>query len=435
MADVVIRAEGLGKKYLIGHAAERERYLALRDVLARGARNLWRRTAGMARGGAIVAGDTVEEFWALKDVCFEVKRGEVLGIIGRNGAGKSTLLKILSRITEPTEGRVTINGRVASLLEVGTGFHPELTGRENIYLNGAILGMTRAEIRKKFDEIVAFAEVEKFLDTPVKRYSSGMYVRLAFAVAAHLEPEILVLDEVLAVGDTEFQRKCLGKMDEVSRRGGRTVLFVSHNLGAIAELADRAVLLELGSVAVNGSVAETVSAYLSKGAKEAVYVRPTHHRCKSPNIARVEVLTSESNGVHRFGEPLEVKIWIKHLKPIARGCLSVYIINELHGTVVNAIASYPDLVFGISSGSSMLVCRFPAPRLNVGLFYLRIFLAQLPSGEFYETLDGICAFEVVKDTTVLWGWRPEACAYHEDYDWTVTNTSSALMHSDGAVSA
>src|SRR5215467_12165699 len=231
--DVVIRAEGLGKKYLIGHVADDERYVALRDVLARGARNFWRKTVGMARGRAIVASDTVEEFWALKDLSFEVKRGEVLGIIGRNGAGKSTLLKILSRITEPTEGRVTINGRVASLLEVGTGFHPELTGRENIYLNGAILGMTRDEIRRKFDEIVAFAEVEKFLDTPVKRYSSGMYVRLAFAVAANLEPEILIIDEVLAVGDAEFQKKCLGKMDSVATAEGRTVIFVSHNMAVV----------------------------------------------------------------------------------------------------------------------------------------------------------------------------------------------------------
>ena len=219
MSDVVIRAEGLGKKYVIGHQAERRRRAARRPGLG-GARNFWRKTAGTARGRAIVAGDTVEEFWALKDVSFEVKRGEVLGIIGRNGAGKSTLLKILSRITEPSEGRVRLRGRVGSLLEVGTGFHPELTGRENIYLNGAILGMSRAEIRRKFDEIVAFAEVEKFLDTPVKRYSSGMYVRLAFAVAAHLEPEILIVDEVLAVGDAEFQKKCLGKMDKVSRRGG-----------------------------------------------------------------------------------------------------------------------------------------------------------------------------------------------------------------------
>jgi lipopolysaccharide transport system ATP-binding protein len=260
VSDVVIRAEGLGKKYVIGHQAERERYVALRDVWARGARNWWRKTAGMARGRAILAGDTVEEFWALKDVSFEVKRGEVLGIIGRNGAGKSTLLKILSRITEPSEGRVTIDGRVASLLEVGTGFHPELTGRENIYLNGAILGMSRAEIRRKFDEIVAFAEVEKFLDTPVKRYSSGMYVRLAFAVAAHLEPEILIVDEVLAVGDAEFQKKCLGKMSEVAG-GGRTVLFVSHNLAAVRALCNRVVLLNKGELVSDDTTISSITLY------------------------------------------------------------------------------------------------------------------------------------------------------------------------------
>jgi lipopolysaccharide transport system ATP-binding protein len=259
--DVVIRAEGLGKKYVIGHMAERERYVALRDELVRGAHNLWRKTADMMRGHAIVAGDTVREFWALKDVGFEVKRSEVLGIIGRDGAGKSTLLKILSRITEPTEGRVTINGRVASLLEVGTGFHPELTGRENIYLNGAILGMTRAEIRRKFDEIVEFAGVERFLDTPVKRYSSGMYVRLAFAVAAHLEPEILVVDEVLAVGDAEFQKKCLGKMSNVAS-GGRTVLFVSHNLTAIESLCRSCILLESGKILAAGPPADVLDDYL-----------------------------------------------------------------------------------------------------------------------------------------------------------------------------
>src|SRR3954453_13023151 len=226
--DVVIRAEGLGKRYELGHAADRERYIALRDVLASGARGVLRRTADMLRGRAVIPGDTVEEFWALREVSFEGGRGEVLGIIGRNGAGKSTLLKILSRITEPTEGRVTIRGRVASLLEVGTGFHPELTGRENIYLNGAVLDMTHAEIRKKFDEIVAFAEVEQFLDTPVKRYSSGMYVRLAFDVAAHLDPEIVIVDEVLAVGDAAFQKKCLAKMGNVASAGS-TVLLVSHN--------------------------------------------------------------------------------------------------------------------------------------------------------------------------------------------------------------
>ena len=261
--DVVIRAEGLGKRYDLGHMAQRERYVALRDVLVRGASGVFRRTAGMLRGRAIIPGDSVEEFWALRDIGFEVKRGDVLGIVGRNGAGKSTLLKILSRITEPSEGRVTIKGRVASLLEVGTGFHPELTGRENIFLNGAILGMTRDEIRRKFDEIVAFAEIEKFLDTPVKRYSSGMYVRLAFAVAAHLEPEILVIDEVLAVGDAEFQRKCLGKMGEVSRRQGRTVLFVSHNMGAVVSLCGSAMLLDAGRVVSAGNAERVVQSYVA----------------------------------------------------------------------------------------------------------------------------------------------------------------------------
>jgi lipopolysaccharide transport system ATP-binding protein len=266
--DVIIRAEGLGKKYVIGHKAERERYVALRDVLARGARTVWRKSLDLACGRAIVAGDTVEEFWALKDVSFDVRRGEVLGIIGRNGAGKTTLLKILSRITEPSAGRVTIKGRVASLLEVGTGFHPELSGRENIYLNGAILGMTRAEIRKKFDEIVAFAEVEKFLDTPVKRYSSGMYVRLAFAVAAHLEPEILVVDEVLAVGDAEFQKRCLGKMAEVAG-GGRTVLFVSHNMAAIEALCPRSMHIAGCAPIRVGDTMQIVQDYLGQRRSKA----------------------------------------------------------------------------------------------------------------------------------------------------------------------
>ena len=258
--DVVIRVEKLGKKYVIGHESERERYVALRDVLARTARRFARSAMDIARGKPIVHGDTTEEFWALKDVSFEVKRGEVVGIIGRNGAGKSTLLKILSRITEPSEGRVCINGRVASLLEVGTGFHPELTGRENIYLNGAILGMTRAEIKRKFNEIVTFADIENFLDTPVKRYSSGMYVRLAFAVASHLEPEILVVDEVLAVGDAEFQKKCLGKMSEVAR-GGRTVLFVSHNMGSIASLCETALLLQRGRIGAVGPTHRIIETY------------------------------------------------------------------------------------------------------------------------------------------------------------------------------
>src|SRR5271154_5985489 len=239
MSENTIVVENLSKRYFLGHRLSsqgRYQYTALRDIIGRRVGNFMRKATDVVRGRQVVQGDEIEEFWALKNVSFEVKQGEVLGIIGRNGAGKSTLLKILSHITEPTEGRVLLRGRIASLLEVGTGFHPELTGRENIFLNGAILGMTQREIRRKFDEIVAFAEVEKFLDTPVKHYSSGMYVRLAFAVAAHLEPEILIVDEVLAVGDMEFQKKCLGKMEQVTGKGGRTVLFVSHNMDLISKL-------------------------------------------------------------------------------------------------------------------------------------------------------------------------------------------------------
>jgi ABC-type polysaccharide/polyol phosphate transport system ATPase subunit len=256
MAAPIITVEHLGKRFRLRHQ-QAERYTALRDVMADKVKGLFRRSANV----------TTEEFRALDDVSFTVNAGDRVGIIGRNGAGKSTLLKILSRITPPSSGRVTIDGRVASLLEVGTGFHPELTGRENIFLNGAILGMSRAEIASKFDEIVAFAEVERFLDTPVKRYSSGMYVRLAFAVAAHLEPEILIVDEVLAVGDAEFQRKCLGKMREISTGAGRTILFVSHNMGAIRTFCDRCILLDRGRLRADDLTDKVLPLYFGLGKK------------------------------------------------------------------------------------------------------------------------------------------------------------------------
>jgi lipopolysaccharide transport system ATP-binding protein len=252
MTAPVISVRGLSKLYRIG--AQRVRYRTLRESLVYASSRLF------GRGDRGAAKNTI---WALKDVSFDVRRGEAIGVIGRNGAGKSTLLKILSEITYPTEGRVEIRGRVASLLEVGTGFHPELTGRENIFLNGAILGMGRAEIKRKFDEIVAFAEIDRFIDTPVKRYSSGMYVRLAFAVAAHLEPEILLVDEVLAVGDTAFQRKCIGKMNDVATQEGRTVLFVSHNMAAVQSLCSRALLLDQGRVASIGEVEKVIESYLT----------------------------------------------------------------------------------------------------------------------------------------------------------------------------
>lgn len=258
MSNYAIKVENLTKSYNIRHQ-QAERYTALRDVLAHSVKGISNRLLGHANGHA---DPNSEEFWALNNVSFEIKQGERIGIIGRNGAGKSTLLKILSRITEPTSGKVRIKGRMASLLEVGTGFHPELTGRENIYLNGAILGMHREEIRRKFDEIVAFAEVEKFLDTPVKRYSSGMYVRLAFSVAAHLEPEILVVDEVLAVGDEAFQKKCLGKMGNVAKEG-RTVLFVSHNMGAVSRLCQRVICLQDGRLIDDSIATEAITRYIS----------------------------------------------------------------------------------------------------------------------------------------------------------------------------
>jgi lipopolysaccharide transport system ATP-binding protein len=267
MSSAAIQVEGLSKSYLIGHQTARS-HETFREMLSRSVRQAGQGMLQMAQGRQMIQGDELEEFWALQNISFDVELGEVVGVIGRNGAGKSTLLKILSRITEPTQGRVTIQGRVASLLEVGTGFHPELTGRENIYLNGAILGMERREIKARFDEIVAFAEVERFLDTPVKRYSSGMYVRLAFAVAAHLEPEILIVDEVLAVGDAEFQAKCLGKMSSVAS-SGRTVLFVSHNMAALRNLCSRAIVLEGGQVSFSGDTVQAIEQYMGSSLQAA----------------------------------------------------------------------------------------------------------------------------------------------------------------------
>jgi lipopolysaccharide transport system ATP-binding protein len=312
---VVIQVENLGKSYIIGHE-KHEQYTALRDVITNKVKQIAGKTRQLFNGGQLIAGNELEEFWALNDISFNVMKGESLGIIGRNGAGKSTLLKVISRITEPSIGRVMIKGRVASLLEVGTGFHPELSGRENIYLNGAILGMSQLEIKKKFDEIVDFSGVEKFLDTPVKRYSSGMYVRLAFAVAAHLETEILIVDEVLAVGDAEFQKKCFGKMEEVSKGEGRTVLFVSHNMAAVRKLCDKGILLKDGQIFSLGTMDEVLNKYLASGdASKAVY------EIKTPSDAtsvagfafRVQVEDINGNLVNEIpvGKPWQIRVLFK----------------------------------------------------------------------------------------------------------------------------
>jgi lipopolysaccharide transport system ATP-binding protein len=436
MSAPIISVENLSKRYLVGHRGRRDgqaNYTALRDVIGQELRNFARKTRDVARGRQVVQGDTIEEFWALKDVNFEVREGEVLGIIGRNGAGKSTLLKVLSRITEPTKGRITLRGRVASLLEVGTGFHPELTGRENIYLNGAILGMTRAEIRRKFDEIVAFAEVEQFLDTPVKRYSSGMYVRLAFAVAAHLEPEILIVDEVLAVGDTEFQKKCLGKMGEVSR-DGRTVLFVSHNLAAIAQLANRAILLKSGSLICDGPVADVVSAYHEARPDQPIYTSSRGQSEKLPYVLRAEVITSEPRGVHQFGKPLDINILVRHSQPIPKIHLGVQLVAQSEVPVVLFYAYPPDFIFGREPGTTLVSFHVPELRCNVGLFSLRIWLTESAGGKTFEIVNGACGFEIVRHDFFHW-WGPEVCTYHEDFSVRLAGaemTDTAMTPGDDA---
>jgi lipopolysaccharide transport system ATP-binding protein len=400
--DVVIRAEGLGKKYLIGHVADDERYVALRDVLARGARNFWRKTVGIARGRAIVADDTVEEFWALKDISFEVKRGEVFGIIGRNGAGKSTLLKILSRITEPTEGRVTINGRVASLLEVGTGFHPELTGRENIYLNGTILGMTRADIREKFEEIVSFAGVERFLDTPVKRYSSGMYVRLAFAVAAHLESEILIVDEVLAVGDASFQEKCLGRMEEVAA-GGRTLLLVSHNMSAITQLSRRAMVLSDGVLQFIGPSAEAVEKYISGQQRRAVVQFDTRTRKQSyPGTGEAKILSLRFDHelpIFKFREPIRYIIHLRAVHPISRLCASMTVYTSEGSPVGNCFSSEID---GMTAGEEREVVVTLSVDLAPGSYFCAVAIGRgnhRTQPIAYDRVADTLYFEVVPEQT------------------------------------
>ncbi len=299
----IIEVRGLSKSYILNHEGK-ESYTALRDVIAQKTKKIfsfsnWKST-----------NKTKEEFWALKDIDFEIEQGDRVGIIGRNGAGKSTLLKILSRITEPTNGSIKIKGRIASLLEVGTGFHPELSGRENIYLNGAILGMSRAEIKKHFDAIVDFAEVEKFLDTPVKRYSSGMYVRLAFAVAAHLEPEILIVDEVLAVGDAQFQKKCLGKMEDVSKNEGRTVLFVSHNMGVVSKLCNKGILLNKGKIEIDGEIDHIIQNYVNFNnlTTEGYYYDQTKANGKSNFIKTVVLKNSENHTKSDFTFNEKVRI-------------------------------------------------------------------------------------------------------------------------------
>ncbi len=392
MSETIIHVENLGKKYIIGHQ-QQEKYTALRDVIVNKTKSLGR--TFLKPLGKKTPNPAFEEFWALDDVSFEVNKGDRVGIIGRNGAGKSTLLKILSRITEPTKGRIGIKGRVASLLEVGTGFHPELTGRENIFLNGAILGMSNIEIKNKFDEIVAFAEVEKFLDTPVKRYSSGMYVRLAFAVAAHLEPEILIVDEVLAVGDAQFQKKCLGKMDQVGKEG-RTVLFVSHQMGMIAQLCSRAFMLEKGNLVHTGEVDSVIAAYLEKPSSEAnVFHRNKFSEDYSILVTTAKTLTTSGVTTSDFSykESICLQTYL-HIKKHIRGSyLSISVKDKLSRKIFTSEIEIDKYINPKNDSKIITTMRIPENLLTPGNYTFLIAL-HIPNIQMLDYLDEVCSFTV-----------------------------------------
>ena len=375
----IVEVRNLSKQYHLGTAFRRTE--TFREFLLRKASAPWR----ALRGGNNGHGPRREWFWALRNIDFDVPEGEVLGVIGRNGAGKSTLLKIMSRITDPTEGYVKLRGRLASLLEVGTGFHAELTGRENIYLNGAILGMRKAEIAAKFDEIVAFSEVEKFLDTPVKHYSSGMYVRLAFAVAAHLEPEILVIDEVLAVGDAAFQKKCLGKMNEV-RQGGRTVLFVSHNMATVENLCEHAIVLDQGKLVFSGLAKDAVQYYLNElaasdkdGTNHVVDLTRSggRSRVSTPLLDRMEFYTYDDEPLNclRIGDPLKVRVHFRLENPTDSFNVGIGFNNPYGQRVFTAHSFFePDRSHGPCVGPQVFVCDIPSLTLMPGNYGIRIWL-------------------------------------------------------------
>lgn len=377
MSAPAILIENLSKRYIIGHQRTKD------DGIRHALEAAMRAPLKWLRSNREKKRELHEEFWALKDISLEVKQGEVIGIVGRNGAGKSTLLKILSRITEPTSGKITINGRVASLLEVGTGFHPELTGRENIFLNGAILGMSRLEIRSKFDEIVAFSEVERFLDTPVKRYSSGMYVRLAFAVAAHLEPEVLIVDEVLAVGDAQFQKKCMGKMNSISKQDGRTVLFVSHNMGAISNICTTGVLLDRGRRLFSGTSAQTVDAYLSAGHAATGEKTWPVHECPGSSRVRIRSVRVVSEGEIKsavsIDRPITFEVDFETLVPGIDWSVSLHVIHPSAGDVLST-ANFPSATLGPDEWSNRTYplgrfrsrCTLPSNFLNEGIFLINV---------------------------------------------------------------
>ena len=408
MSKIAIRADNLSKKYHIGSA--RKAFDTLGEQLTDLVKTPFRRAGKLLRGHATGAAELDQIIWALSNVSFEVEQGEVVGIIGRNGAGKSTLLKILSRITEPTDGQAELCGRVSSLLEVGTGFHPELTGRENIFLNGAILGMKNLEIESKFDEIVEFAEIGKFIDTPVKHYSSGMHVRLAFAVAAHLEPEILLVDEVLAVGDAAFQKKCLGKMDEVSQ-AGRTILFVSHNMASIQNLCSRGIWLRDGQVVFDGPIDEAVGnylSYLSESAENAFGDNPERGGNGSVRLTYANVLNSVGEPTQHViaGQPVALEFGYENRENLRDSNVVFTIYNHLGVAVTNFNMLLTDYI-GELSNQGRFICRIPRLPLPVGQYRVAVSVRVNSNKVVADQIPNVLVFDVASSTFFRSGRTPK----------------------------
>ena len=401
----ILEIINIGKKFRIQH--ELKSYLSLRESMM-----------GVFKNSRT----TYEEFYALKNISFNVNPGEAIGIVGKNGSGKSTLLKILSKITPPSEGKIISRGRIASLLEVGTGFHFELTGRENVYLNGSILGMTRTEIRSKFDEIIDFSGTEKFLDTPLKHYSSGMQLRLAFAVAAFLEPEIMIIDEVLAVGDAEFQKKCLGKMEDASKKEGKTILFVSHDLNAITNLTQKAILLKSGTIDSFDSTIKIVEKYLQNSSAETTYRKQIRDEIHYPVISSVKILTSFPDNTHVAEEllTLEIELLVPNDIPKTVTWMSVQISDFKEKGFVHVSTTSRDIQLCKVPGIQKIICTFPRLKLYMGHYHVNVFLAGPPGEKIYDVAKNVCPFEVIIiGKEYDWKFQPEMCAYFEEAEWKI----------------
>jgi lipopolysaccharide transport system ATP-binding protein len=418
MSNIAIKAENLSKAYQLG---EFSTGTLSRDIQRRVALMMGKEDPYLKIGQTNdrTTKGTSDMVWSLKDINFEINQGDAVGIIGRNGAGKSTLLKVLSRVTTPTTGSVKIKGRIASLLEVGTGFHPELTGRENIFLNGAILGMRKHEIKKHFDAIVDFAGVERYIDTPVKRYSSGMYVRLAFAVAAHLESEILIVDEVLAVGDAEFQKKCLGKMGDVNKGEGRTVLFVSHNMQSIAALTSKTILLSNGMVTFTGNTGPGIRKYFEYNGQQSL-IYTNDQVSGKPIVSKVNVNTSEGNGLHIQGKPLKIDFEINTPYPIDETVFSFLIVNSSQIKVLHLLIKDEEMPLCRNEGVQKFSCHIPQLRLYPDSYSVIVNFSDNKTGDKFEVLEGICPFEVQVHELRKYYWYPNAATYVEDHEWQLT---------------